>query len=145
MSGMTMSQKILAAHCGKERVVPGELVLAKVDFVLGNDITAPVAVNEFEKLGRDKGWKIQTVVSLFARLTERGFLRVEKGLGRERAFYPEISREEYLRMETECFVSHYHKNSYASLLGALQSERLSESELDDLAAWVHAQKGGGTK
>ena len=54
MSGMTMSQKILAAHCGKEKVVPGELVLASVDFVLGNDITAPVAVNEFEKLGRDK-------------------------------------------------------------------------------------------
>ena len=54
MSGMTMSQKILAAHCGKEKVIPGELVLANVDFVLGNDITAPVAVNEFEKLGRDR-------------------------------------------------------------------------------------------
>jgi 3-isopropylmalate/(R)-2-methylmalate dehydratase large subunit len=49
-----MSQKILAAHCGKEKVIPGELVLANVDFVLGNDITAPVAVNEFEKLGRDR-------------------------------------------------------------------------------------------
>jgi 3-isopropylmalate/(R)-2-methylmalate dehydratase large subunit len=53
MSGMTMSQKILAAHCGREKVVPGELVLANVDFVLGNDVTAPVAVNEFEKLSRD--------------------------------------------------------------------------------------------
>jgi 3-isopropylmalate/(R)-2-methylmalate dehydratase large subunit len=54
MSGMTMSQKIIAAKCGKEKVVPGELVLANVDFVLGNDITAPVAVKEFEKLGRDR-------------------------------------------------------------------------------------------
>ncbi|MEG0996058.1 MAG: BlaI/MecI/CopY family transcriptional regulator, partial [Clostridia bacterium] len=98
-----------------------------------------------EKLGREKGWKIQTVVSLFARLTERGFLRVEKGLGRERAFYPEITREQYLRMETECFVSHYHKNSYASLLGALQSDCLSENELDDLAAWIRTQKEGGAK
>ncbi len=46
---MTMTQKIIAAHCGKETVVPGEIVLAQVDMVLGNDITAPVAINEFEK------------------------------------------------------------------------------------------------
>jgi BlaI family transcriptional regulator, penicillinase repressor len=96
-----------------------------------------------ERIGRDKGWKIQTVVSLFARLTERGFLRVEKGLGRERAFFPAIPRDSYLRMETECFVSHYHKNSYSSLLNALQSERITEAELDDLAAWLKLQKGGG--
>lgn len=46
---MTMTQKIIAAHCGKETVTPGEIVLANTDLVLGNDITAPVAVNEFEK------------------------------------------------------------------------------------------------
>lgn len=108
--------------------------------------TPPVTTSmAMEKIGVQKGWKIQTVVSLFARLTERGFLRVEKGRGRERAFYPIISRDEYLRMETECFVSHYHKNSYASLLNALQSERMSESELDELAAWVRRQKEGGEK
>jgi predicted transcriptional regulator len=108
------------------------------------NLTPPVTTSMvMERIGREKGWKIQTVVSLFARLTERGFLRVQKGLGRERAFYPIISREEYLRMETECFVSHYHKNSYASLLGALKSERLTEAELDELAAWVRQKKGGG--
>ncbi|MDD2428487.1 MAG: 3-isopropylmalate dehydratase large subunit [Eubacteriales bacterium] len=46
---MTMTQKIIAAHCGKETVTPGEILLANTDLVLGNDITAPVAVNEFEK------------------------------------------------------------------------------------------------
>ncbi len=51
--GMTMTQKILAAHCGKEQVTAGEIVLANVDLVLGNDITAPVAINEFEKAGCD--------------------------------------------------------------------------------------------
>ena len=71
-----------------------------------------------DKIGRERGWKIQTVVTLFARLTERGFLRVEKGSGRERLFYPIISREEYLRMETETFVQRYHKNSFSSLLAA---------------------------
>jgi 3-isopropylmalate/(R)-2-methylmalate dehydratase large subunit len=46
-----MTQKIIAAHCGKDFVVAGEIVLADLDMVLGNDITAPVAINEFEKAG----------------------------------------------------------------------------------------------
>ncbi len=51
--GMTMVEKILAAHAGKDRVKPGELVNAKVDLVLGNDVTTPVAVKEFKKIGVD--------------------------------------------------------------------------------------------
>lgn len=51
MAGMTISQKILAAHAGQERVEPGELINCKLDIVLGNDITAPVAISEFERLG----------------------------------------------------------------------------------------------
>lgn len=49
--GMTMTQKILAAHAGLDRVEPGQLIRAEVDIVLGNDITTPVAVHEFEKAG----------------------------------------------------------------------------------------------
>lgn len=48
---MTISQKILAAHAGQEFVEPGELLNCKVDVVLGNDVTAPVAISEFNKLG----------------------------------------------------------------------------------------------
>jgi len=51
MSSMTMTQKILAAHAGLESVVAGQLISAKLDIVLGNDITTPVAVNEFKKAG----------------------------------------------------------------------------------------------
>jgi len=51
--GMTMSQKILAAHAGLERVRAGQLVMADLDLVLGNDITAPVAINEFAKFGKE--------------------------------------------------------------------------------------------
>lgn len=51
--GMTMTQKILAKHAGLETVVPGQLIRAKLDMVLGNDITSPVAINEFEKSGFD--------------------------------------------------------------------------------------------
>ena len=49
--GMTMTQKILAAHCGRESVKAGQLINAGLDVVLGNDITTPVAINEFEKAG----------------------------------------------------------------------------------------------
>ena len=49
--GMTMTQKILAAHAGLNSVVAGQLIEAKLDMVLGNDITSPVAINEFEKAG----------------------------------------------------------------------------------------------
>ncbi|MGI6037599.1 MAG: 3-isopropylmalate dehydratase large subunit [Limnochordia bacterium] len=52
--GMTITEKILAAHAGKAQVRPGDLINAKVDLVLGNDITAPVAINEFEKSGVEK-------------------------------------------------------------------------------------------
>ncbi|MDD2362281.1 MAG: 3-isopropylmalate dehydratase large subunit [Oscillospiraceae bacterium] len=49
--GMTMTQKILAAHAGLAEVKAGQLIEAKLDLCLGNDITAPVAVNEFERCG----------------------------------------------------------------------------------------------
>ncbi len=52
--GMTMTQKILAAHAHLDSVVAGQLINAKLDMVLGNDITTPVAVNEFQKAGFDK-------------------------------------------------------------------------------------------
>ena len=52
--GMTMTQKILAAHAGLDKVASGQLIAAKLDIVLGNDITTPVAVNEFKKAGFDK-------------------------------------------------------------------------------------------
>ncbi len=49
--GMTMTQKILAAHAGMDTVTAGQLIRAKLDIVLGNDITTPVAINEFTKNG----------------------------------------------------------------------------------------------
>ena len=52
--GMTMTQKILAAHAGLESVTAGQLIMAQLDIVLGNDITTPVAVNEFRKAGMER-------------------------------------------------------------------------------------------
>lgn len=49
--GMTLTEKILAAHAGVDRVRPGDLVEARVDFCFANDITAPLTIREFEKIG----------------------------------------------------------------------------------------------
>ena len=52
--GMTMTQKILAAHTGLAKVKAGQLIEANLDLVLGNDVTAPVAIKEMEKINTDK-------------------------------------------------------------------------------------------
>ena len=52
--GMTITEKILARAAGREWVAPGDLIMARVDFCLGNDITAPVAIDEFEKAGFER-------------------------------------------------------------------------------------------
>ena len=67
--GMTMTQKILAAHSGKSVVTAGELILADLDLVLGNDITSPVAIREFGKLGKDSVFdknKVTMIMDHFA-------------------------------------------------------------------------------
>lgn len=67
--GMTMTQKILAAHAGLESVVAGQLIEADLDLVLGNDITSPVAIHEIEKMKVDGVFhkdKIALVMDHFA-------------------------------------------------------------------------------
>lgn len=66
---MTMTQKILAAHAGLDKVEAGQLIIADLDLVLGNDVTSPVAIAEYAKLGMDKvfdGKKVTMVMDHFA-------------------------------------------------------------------------------
>ena len=66
---MTMTQKILAAHAGLESVEAGQLILVNLDRVLGNDITSPVAIKEFNKIGVDSVYdkeKVTMVMDHFA-------------------------------------------------------------------------------
>lgn len=67
--GMTMTQKILAAHAGLDEVVSGQLINARLDMVLANDITGPVSINEFEGAGFDRVFdksRISLVMDHFA-------------------------------------------------------------------------------
>ncbi len=66
---MTMTQKILAAHAGMDKVEAGELILVNLDRVLGNDITSPVAIREFNKMGANEVYdreKVTMVMDHFA-------------------------------------------------------------------------------
>jgi 3-isopropylmalate/(R)-2-methylmalate dehydratase large subunit len=60
--GMTLAEKILAAHSGKKSVSPGDLINVKVDLVMANDVTAPIAIEQFQKLGVKDVFDKQRVV-----------------------------------------------------------------------------------
>jgi len=102
----------------------------------------PVTTSEIMKqLGNEKEWKIQTVVSLMLRLTERGFLRSEKH-GKERSYFPTVDRENYLKFETGNFMKQYHDNSFLNLVNTLYDEEaLSDTDIDELLKWVKERRG----
>ncbi|QTA79926.1 3-isopropylmalate dehydratase, large subunit [Desulfonema limicola] len=60
--GMTITEKILAAHSGKDHVEPGDLINARLDIALGNDITAPIAIKQFRESGAKKVFDKSRVV-----------------------------------------------------------------------------------
>ena len=52
--GMTITEKILASHCGKSKVTPGEIINAKVDLAMANELSAQLAIKEFDDWGMSK-------------------------------------------------------------------------------------------
>ncbi len=59
--GMTVTEKILAAHAGLHGIKPGQLIEARCDLVLANDITAPIAIKEFQRLEVDRVWNRERI------------------------------------------------------------------------------------
>lgn len=59
---MTLAEKIIAAHAGLEEVTPGQFIRARVDLVMANDITAPIAIREFQRIGVEEVWDRERVV-----------------------------------------------------------------------------------
>lgn len=93
-----------------------------------------------EQLGRQRGWKAPTVISLMLRLVKKGYLRTEKE-GRERTYFPLIGKEEYLEFETDSFLKLYHEDSFLSLVTALyDGKHLSDEDIKGLLAWVKERK-----
>nr|WP_308626927.1 BlaI/MecI/CopY family transcriptional regulator [uncultured Eisenbergiella sp.] len=93
-----------------------------------------------EQLGNEKGWKAQTVISLMLRLAERGFLSTEKR-GKERVYYPLISKDDYLKFETSNFMKQYHDNSFLDLVNTLYADKaLTDRDIDELLQWAKKRR-----
>ena len=84
--GMTMTQKILAAHAGLPEVTAGQLIEAKLDLCLGNDITSPVAVNEFERCGACGVFNKSRVALVMDHFTPNKDLKAAEQVKRVREF-----------------------------------------------------------
>ncbi len=69
MDGMTITEKILARHAGLRKVMPGDLIESNVDIALGNDITAPIAIKEFDRIGAAKVFNRNKVVLVLDHFT----------------------------------------------------------------------------
>lgn len=84
--GMTMTQKILAAHAGKPSVAAGELIMAKLDLVLGNDVTSPVAINEFCKAGCGRVFDTEKIALVMDHFTPNKDIKAAEQTKKVRGF-----------------------------------------------------------
>ncbi len=92
-----------------------------------------------QQLGKEKQWKPQTLISLLLRLVKRDFLRTEKN-GKERLYFPLVTKAEYLKFETSNFIERFHENSFVSLVDTLSAgKKIDDSDLDELAKWLKKQ------
>lgn len=106
MAGMTMSQKILAAHANREEVHAGELVMAKLDLVLGNDITAPVAIGEFPKFGRENVFDRDKVALVPDHFTPNKDIKAATQCACMRQFAYSQKVKNYFEVGHDCGVEH---------------------------------------
>ena len=120
-----------------KRLPDGEFTILKVIWQLPNPTTSAQIM---EKLGEDNHWKPQTLLTVLARLTEKGFLEsVRKG--RERQYTAIISEDEYLEVETSDFLKRYSGHSMGGLVKTLfSSNSLSDTELDELRSLLDQNK-----
>ncbi len=93
--GMTMTQKILAAHAGLPAVKVGDLILADLDMVLGNDVTTPVAIREFNKLGKTQVFDRTKVAMVMDHFTPNKDIKAATQCKMCREFADEMDVEHY--------------------------------------------------
>ena len=110
---MTMSQKILAAHVpGRARspsapsLRPGELVMARLDLVLGNDITTPVAIGEFQKFGRAAVFDREKIALVPDHFTPNKDIKAAAQCAAMRAFAKEQGIANYFEVGHDCGIEH---------------------------------------
>ena len=112
-----------------ERLPNAEFEIMKVIWANEPPITTNIIM---EQLGKKKKWKPQTIITLLLRLTKRGFVKMEKD-SKILKYYPLVSKEKYIRFETDDFMKRFHENSFISLINTLyDNKNLKDSDLDKL-------------
>ena len=120
-----------------KRLPDAEFSVLKVIWHLHNPVTSAQIVSA---LGDDNHWKPQTLLTILARLTEKGFLTSERK-GRERHYTAIVSEEEYMEVEASDFFHRYEGQSFGNLVKSLFSaNRLSDSDMDEISGLL--QKKG---
>ena len=84
--GMTITEKILAAHAGVEKVTPGDLINSKIDIVMGHDLSAPPAIEELERIGADRVFDREKIVLVPDHFTPNKDVRSAENCKRMREF-----------------------------------------------------------
>jgi predicted transcriptional regulator len=92
-----------------------------------------------ENIGKQKGWKAPTLISFLSRLEERGFIHSEKK-GKERYYYTDTQKNEYVKSVTFDFLNRYHGGSFVQMLDLMYGKNsLSSKELDEMLKWLQEQ------
>ena len=95
---MTITEKILADHAGLKEVKPGDLITAKVDITLANDVTGPVAINEFKKIGAEKVFNPERVVFVPDHFTPNKDIKSAQNAKQLREFAKEQGLKNYFEV-----------------------------------------------
>jgi len=120
-----------------KKLPDAEFKIMKIVWENTPPITTSIVMKQLEE---QEEWKLQTIISLMIRLIERNFLRTEK-IGKERTYYPLITKEEYLKFETNIFIKQYHNNSLVSVVNAFfDGKKLKDSDLTQLLDWVKRKR-----
>lgn len=107
---------------------------------LWNSKTLPInTAYLMENVGKAKGWKAPTLISFLTRLEDRGFIHSEKR-GKERYYYVDAVKTEYVRNITLEFLNRYHDGSFVNMLDLLYGNNsFSGDELEKLLKWLQEQ------
>jgi 3-isopropylmalate/(R)-2-methylmalate dehydratase large subunit len=109
--GMTITEKILAAHAGVEKVTPGDLINSKIDIVMGHDLSAPPAIEELERIGADRVFDREKIVLVPDHFTPNKDVRSAENCKRMKEF---AKRHQ---------ISHYYEVGEMGIAHALLPEK----------------------
>jgi 3-isopropylmalate/(R)-2-methylmalate dehydratase large subunit len=109
--GLTISEKILAAHAGKEHVLPGELISVKVDVVMGHDLSIPLAIHEMESIGIKRVFDPDRIILIPDHFTPNKDVQAAENCKRMRTFAKELG------------ISHYYEVGKMGIAHALLPEK----------------------